>query len=230
MGRTAAAKSDPEPQPPVQCAPPAASKAVTRASASDVEAAAVWKDPAELHPWSKNPKPLEPKNVREMTRSIRRFGFGAPIVARAANLEIIEGHLRYAAARRMKLERVPVRLLDISADEAHLLAIAAWKFEHRRDVDESEVAAILDDLEDRGVDIEIGTGFEDGELDKLLEKAEGEGDEGDATSNVRGHTRRLQNGEALTYRILVECKGEEHQALLIEKFKAQGLTCKRLIG
>lgn len=119
------------------------------ADSATVNAPAVWKSPSELTPWAKNPKPIEAKDIREMKRSIRRFGFGAPIVARAENLEIIEGHLRHAAALAMRLERVPVRVLDLSSDEAHVLAIAAWKFEHRREADEKEVADILEDLEDR---------------------------------------------------------------------------------
>jgi len=201
-------------------------------SAADVAAPAVWMEPKTLTPWTKNPKPIEPKDVREMKRSIRRFGFGAPIVARAANREIIEGHLRHVASLALRLERVPVRLLDISADEAHLLAIAAWKFEHRREADEKEVADLLDDLEDRGVDIELGTGFDDKEIDKLLAKGDGDdgedllnGDGSSGASSVRGHTRR---SPTTVYRIVVDCKDAKHQGELLESFAAQGLACKTL--
>jgi DNA modification methylase len=62
--------------------------------------------------------------VARVVASIQRFGFGAPIVARAANREIIAGHTRWLAATQLGLARVPVRLLDINAREAHVLALA----------------------------------------------------------------------------------------------------------
>lgn len=133
-----------------------------------IDPAAIWLSPSVLRPWSRNPKPIAPKDIREMRKSIKRFGFGAPIVARKANNEVIEGHLRLAASKAMGLERVPVRQLDLSEDEAHVLALAAWKFEHRREADEKEIADIVAELDSRDVDLSVGTGFEDEELDDLI--------------------------------------------------------------
>ena len=64
------------------------------------------------------------ESVERVAESIARFGFGAPIVARADNREIIAGHTRWLAAQQLQLERVPVRLLDISEADAHVLALA----------------------------------------------------------------------------------------------------------
>lgn len=75
-----------------------------------------------LFPWAGNPR----KNAHVVDRaakSIDRFGFGAPIVARRANREIIAGHTRWAAAKQLGLDRVPVRLMDLDEDEAHALAL-----------------------------------------------------------------------------------------------------------
>ncbi len=193
--------------------------------------AAEWVAPAALTPWSKNPKPIDGKDVREMSRSIRRFGFGAPIVARRANSEVIEGHLRLAAALRLRLERVPVRYLDISADEAHLLALAAIKFESRRETNDDELAAILDDLEDKGVDLTVGTGYGDDEIEKLLDAVSPAetGAEGDAAeAGKRKKRSKLRAG--LTYRIVIDCTDEMHQAELLARLELEGLTCKPLIS
>jgi len=73
--------------------------------------------------WVKNPRKND-ANVSRVVDSIKRFGFGAPIVARRANGEVIAGHTRLKAAIRLKLARVPVRYLDITEHEAHLLALA----------------------------------------------------------------------------------------------------------
>jgi DNA methylase/ParB-like nuclease domain len=87
-------------------------------------APAQWMHPRELRPWAGNPRDNDGEPVDAVAASIKRFGFGAVIVARAKTHEIIAGHTRWKAAKQLKLDRVPVRLLDISEREARLLALA----------------------------------------------------------------------------------------------------------
>jgi hypothetical protein len=89
-----------------------------------IDVAAVWVKPSALHPWPQNPTKDDPASVRRVADSIKRFGFGAPLVARKANGEVIAGHTRLRAAKQLGLERVPVRYLDISESDAHVLAVA----------------------------------------------------------------------------------------------------------
>ena len=49
--------------------------------------------------------------VERMCGSIREFGFKYPVLARSDG-EVVDGHLRLKAARRMKIEQVPVILCD----------------------------------------------------------------------------------------------------------------------
>lgn len=86
--------------------------------------AAEWLAPSELRPWAGNPRRNDGEPVAAVARSIERFGFAAPIVARAETREIIAGHTRWKAAIKLGLERVPVRLLDVSEADAHALALA----------------------------------------------------------------------------------------------------------
>lgn len=97
-------------------------KSASRATA-DADAA-VWLDPRKLKPWKENPRANSGEPVARVMESIKRFGFSAPIVARAADMEIIAGHTRWLAACQLKLLRVPVRLLDVTAADAHTLALA----------------------------------------------------------------------------------------------------------
>jgi ParB-like chromosome segregation protein Spo0J len=85
--------------------------------------AAEWVEVSKLTPWLKNPRRND-ENVARVVESITRFGFGAPLVARKENGEVIAGHTRLKAAMRLKLAQVPVRYLDISEHDAHLLALA----------------------------------------------------------------------------------------------------------
>lgn len=89
---------------------------------ADDEPAAVWVETEKLLPWIANPRAND-EAVDDVVASIERFGFGAPIVARKADQEIIAGHTRLKAALRLGLERVPVRFMDLSPDDAHALGI-----------------------------------------------------------------------------------------------------------
>lgn len=120
------------------------------------EPPAVWVETRTLIPWLKNPRKNDPA-VASVMRSIKRFGWGAPIVARKANSEIIAGHTRVKAALQLGLPRVPVRFVDLSAKEAHELAIADNKLGELATWDDSllleamrEEKLALDDLLDMG--------------------------------------------------------------------------------
>jgi len=100
--------------------------------------------PDELVPWAQNPRRNE-KAVREVMRSIERYGFGAPVVARRATREIIAGHTRVEAARRLGLERIPVRFLDIDERAAHELALVDNRSAEIAEWDESMLRQLMED-------------------------------------------------------------------------------------
>jgi len=108
------------------------------------EKAAEWVGPDELVPWAQNPRRNE-KAVREVMRSIERYGFGAPVVARRATREIIAGHTRVEAARRLGLERIPVRFLDIDERAAHELALVDNRSAEIAEWDESMLRQLMED-------------------------------------------------------------------------------------
>ncbi len=111
----------------------------------DPQAPAVWLHPDQLTPWAKNPRSNKAA-IAKVAKSIEAFGFGTPIVARLANREVIAGHTRLEAAKRLKLTRVPVRLLDVSEDQAHQLALANNRLGEEADWDANllrEVASAM---------------------------------------------------------------------------------------
>ena len=69
---------------------PDATKIPTAAST----AAAEYVPTASLKPWDKNPRKNDGEPVDKVAASIQKFDFGAPILARRANGEIIAGHTR----------------------------------------------------------------------------------------------------------------------------------------
>ena len=87
------------------------------------DVAATWEGIETLVEWEGNPRQSQP--VSEVAESIRRFGFGAPVIARASDRVLIAGHTRLKAARELGHTHVPVRFLDISEEEAHSLTTSS---------------------------------------------------------------------------------------------------------
>lgn len=116
------------------------------------EPAAEWVNVEDLTPWAANPRENE-SAVAEVVKSIERFGFGAPLLARKENGEIIAGHTRIRAALDLGLDRVPVRYLDLSESEAHALALADNKLAEIAEWSDG-LADVLAALEAAGVDLD----------------------------------------------------------------------------
>lgn len=140
------------------------------------EAAAVWVERSALKPWDRNPR-KNAEAVQSVVNSIRRFGFGNPILARRADGEVIAGHTRLLAAEQLGLERVPVRFLDLDPADAHLLAVADNKLAEIAEWDDAALASIMSDYSAEDAAL---AGFEDDELSELagllVEPADGDDD------------------------------------------------------
>ena len=142
------------------------------------EAAAVWMPIGELRPWADNPRD-NAAAIPEVAKSITRFGFASPIIARpieGGGHEIIAGHTRHQAALSLGLDRVPVRVMDLDPTDAKLLAladnrvgeIATWS---------DGLGDLLKALEADGIDLN-GLGFGDDEIQHLISPPEYEPTEG----------------------------------------------------
>jgi ParB-like chromosome segregation protein Spo0J len=183
------------------------------------ENAAEWVEIEKLHGWEKNPKKHPDAQVKDLMKSIKRFGWGAVILARP-NGEVIAGHGRLEAAKRLKMPRVPVRYLDLDPGEAHLLALADNKLTEVSEWDDKRVREILAKARDEGALID-GLGWSDDELVKLLEPTDETPPELDTSSQL---------GDGLQFRIVIDCNTEEEQAALLERLEQEGLQCHALIS
>lgn len=131
------------------------------------ESAAKWLSVESLAPWSENPR-INDHAVSEVAASIKRFGFGAPIVARKADLMVIAGHTRLKAAKLLGLESVPVRLLDLDPVDSKLLALADNKLNERSEWNDDQLAKIMRDIDPDSL---AGLGWTDEELQAILESS-----------------------------------------------------------
>ena len=102
-----------------------------------------------------------------MCASIREFGFKIPVLARSDG-EVVDGHLRLKAARKLGITEIPV----ILCDEWTPAQVKAFRLMVNRSVtwadwDEELLREELLALKDLEFDLDL-TGFEDEELARLL--------------------------------------------------------------
>jgi DNA modification methylase len=105
--------------------------------------------------------------VDRMCGSIREFGFKIPILVRSDG-EVVDGHLRLKAARKLGIAELPVILCDewtpaqVRAFRLLVNRSATWA-----DFDEELLALELHEIQAADFDLSL-TGFDPGEIDKLL--------------------------------------------------------------
>jgi DNA modification methylase len=105
--------------------------------------------------------------VDRMCSSLREFGFKIPVLARN-NGEVVDGHLRLKAARKLGITEIPV----ILCDEWAPAQVKAFRLMVNRSVtwadwDEELLALELQDIQEADFDLAL-TGFDPGEIDSLL--------------------------------------------------------------
>jgi len=121
---------------------------------------------ARLVDYARNPRKNDGA-VDRMCASIREFGFKIPVLARS-NGDVVDGHLRLKAARKLGIAEVPVMLCD----EWTEAQVKAFRLMVNRSVtwadwDEELLALELQDLKGMSFDLAL-TGFGVHELDQLL--------------------------------------------------------------
>ena len=128
------------------------------------EAIGEWVKISALEPWKDNPRQNK-SAIDEVAKSIKRFGFASPIIARTADKMIIAGHTRYEAAKKLGLKKVPVRFMDLDLNDAQLLALADNKIGEIADWDASKLKDVIVSLQEQDLS---GLGWSDDELTALL--------------------------------------------------------------
>ena len=132
-----------------------------------------------LIPYAKNSRTHDDAQVAQIAASIKEFGWTNPILI-DGDKGIIAGHGRLMAARKLKMDKVPVIELSGMTDaQKKAYVIADNRLALNAGWDNAMLTIELKDLEDEGFDLTL-TGFDDAELDALLnpiEETEGLTDE-----------------------------------------------------
>ena len=105
--------------------------------------------------------------VDAVVKSIEAFGYTNPILVRKSNYEIIAGHTRYKALRKMGEEIAPVIFLDMNETDARVYGIFDNKSTMNVEWDFSLLADALVEFDQLDVSLDL-TGFEKAEIDEIM--------------------------------------------------------------
>ncbi len=127
--------------------------------------------PNELRPYSGNARSHSKKQIRQIAKSMERFGFTNPIITSDKG-EVIAGHGRLSAAKLLGKESVPtIALAEMTEADRRAYILADNKLAELAGWDREMLGTELQFLHNEQFD-DIGViGFSVGEIDSILDEA-----------------------------------------------------------
>jgi DNA modification methylase len=124
-----------------------------------------------LIPYARNARTHSESQIAEIAGSIRSFGFSNPIQISSAG-DVVAGHGRLAAARKLGLAEVPVVVLPLSELKRRQLILADNRIAQNAGWDSQMLSLELADLSAMGAELSA-LGFTSKELARALSSVEG---------------------------------------------------------
>jgi DNA modification methylase len=125
-----------------------------------------------LCPAARNPRTHSQKQIQQLVKSLRTFGFTNPILI-DVNGQVLAGHGRLAAAKALQLDQVPTILLDhLTKAQRRAYVLADNKLAELAGWDNDLLALELQYLSELELDFDLTvTGFEMEEIELYLDSA-----------------------------------------------------------
>lgn len=182
---------------------------------SDLASLAV--DIDRLHTLPGNPRRGD---VEAVMRSYKRFGQRKPIVA-LRDGTITAGNHQWLAAKRLGWEQIAVVWTDDDAATAHAWSLADNRSAELGSYDPSDLLAMINEVRAEGdAELIAAISYSDAaiaEITKALERDD---------TPAGDQSGRLDSA----FSVVVECRDESEQLDLLNRFTAEGLTCRALIA
>ena len=222
MARKTTKPTPPVPPPPAGKAPALGVLEVQRMAVSAINAA----------PY--NPrvalKPGDPE-YEKLKRSLTEFGCADPPIWNRRTGHLVGGHQRFRVMCDLGVTEIDVSVVDLDLPREKALNVALNKITGRWD--DAALGDLLADLQAGGeLDVTL-SGFDDAEIDEVIEKAaaaaaaamdaEGEAGGGAGTGGSGGGKRSAEE-----FGVLVQCRSEGQQRRIFDQMTKRGLKCKVL--
>jgi ParB-like chromosome segregation protein Spo0J len=190
----------------------------------------------------RNAKKHAERDLSAIAASLRNYGICKPAVVRRSDRRILAGNgAVQAAAEICRYTHFPVVFVDHDDNTALGFAIADNRTAELAEWDVEQLRALLDEVDYSGDDelVRLRDDFL-AELDQLARDAAdiasgvGAADD-DAGQSARKPARKSSDtdpeGSVIEkWQIVITCTDEQHQTELLERFEAEGLTCRALVS
>src|SRR5260370_25348966 len=181
----------------------------------DVEVLAI----GSLKPYDRNPRTHPEKQINQIAKSIRLFGFTNPVLV-DSDLVVIAGHGRIEAAKLLGIGEVPtIRLDHMTEAQKRAYVIADNRLAENAGWDRDLLALELQYLSDLDLDFDATiTGFETAEIDVLIQ-----GIDLDGTSDRADEVPEIDESVSPVTRVGDLWKLGDHRLLCADATKAESL-------
>lgn len=166
---------------------------------------------AGLHPYPGNPRR---GRLDVLKRSLERHGQYRPIVVNRRNMQVLAGNHTMRAARELGWPELAATFVDVDDDTAARIVLIDNRAPDLASNDDDELAALLSSLEG-GLE---GSGYDEAELDALLEQLSGSEPAPDTSPQLG----------AIEYRLIIDCDDEHQQAEWLERLQGEGLKVQAI--
>jgi len=119
----------------------------------------------QLKPFPGNPRKND-EGVDAVVKSIEAFGYTNPILVRRANKEIIAGHTRLKALKKLGAKQAPVIFLDLDETDARVYSIFDNKSVENVKWDFPKLADLFVEFDQLNVNLDL-TGFTSDEIEDI---------------------------------------------------------------
>jgi len=175
----------------------------------------IW-ELSRLMPYARNPRTHSDEQIAKIARSIQTYGFTNPILV-DENAGILAGHARLAAARKLKLKKVPViPLTGFTEAQKRAYIIADNKTAEDAGWDDDLLRGELQELRAEDFDLTL-TAFDQEEIDELLGEGDGEPDE-------------PESGSSGKIGVFVTCTSLRQQKKVLALLTGNGYDCRAVNG
>ena len=174
-----------------------------------------------LKQYKNNAKEHPDWQVEKIVKSIKRFGFNDPIAVDEKGV-IIEGHGRYLAAKKMKLEKVPVIILKhMSESEKKAYIIAHNKLNMDTGFDVSLLQSEIDKLLEENFDLGFA-GFNEVEIMELTQDILPD----KLTSDELNKYEENANAKLKSFNVIICCMNDDDKRF-VSKLLREGKVLRR---
>lgn len=178
-----------------------------------------------LKPNPHNARTHSPQQIGKLAGLIKEFGFNGTILIDETDT-VLAGHGRLAAAKLLKMDKVPVtRVSHLTKPQKRALVIADNKIGLESAWDMDKLAEEIAELTKEGVEVGL-TAFSSEEIANILAsvKTEGFGEGNGGTTPEVGSSK--PQAEAMRYTVIISCASMFEQENILGECQSRGWNTK----